>query len=337
MNRNKEYIHSVQQIDEHLTKNNFFPVYYFFGEDDFLMDEFINTIIQKNIEPSVKSFNLDIVDANSIDSKKLIALVTSYPMNSDKRIVVVKQFNKLLSSEQSIILLRRYIENPLGTTIMILIGDKLDMRTSFAKSLLKSNVYIVEFKALYDNQVVDWIKKRVKVFNKKITDSAANLIAEYVGNSMRDIHNELEKISIYIDQKEIIDENDVNSVVGITKSYNIFALQKAIGERRISEALFIVENMLDRSESAIGIIAMLTKYFQKLWIIRTSNLVSIGIAELFKIPSIFAKEYEKAASNYTVEEIEDAILQLAKTDEKLKSSQINEKLTMTLMIHNIIA
>lgn len=327
--------YSIQDLDEFISKGNFFPLYYFYGENDYLIDEYTKKIIDKNVEESLRSFNLVILDATNIKASELISIASAYPMNNQKKVVVVKQFKKLLGSENNIELLSRYVKNPLDSTILIFIGEKLDMRTTFAQQLKKSCI-IVEFKNLYDNQMPEWIKKRIRHYNKTITDSAARLIADYVGNSMREIDSELEKICLFINDKDIIDVEDVSAVVGMSKSFNVFALQKAIGERKISDALFIMENMLNRGESPIGIIAILTKYFHKLWLIRSANLTSSGICDVFKMQKFAAEEYEKSARNFTVEEIEKAIMQLTKADENLKTSSIDENLVMTLLIYSIL-
>ncbi|MDP2209974.1 MAG: DNA polymerase III subunit delta [Bacteroidota bacterium] len=336
MAKEKSDTASIQDLETSISQKKYFPLYYFFGDEDFLIDQFIKQIIRESVDESVKGFNVDIVDGNNIEVKNLLGIASAYPMISEKRVVVVKEFNKLLTSENNKTLIGRYLENPSESTIMLIIGSKLDNRTTIAKSI-KSNGMVVEFKPLYDNQVAGWIKNHIKNFGKKITDEAAQLIAECTGNSMREIHNELEKLTIYVDSKKMIDEDDVNSVVGVSKAFNVFSLQKAIGEKDISKSVTIIENMLNNGESALGTIVMLCKYFQKLWIIRGSDLKSeFDIVSRLKINQFFVKEYLNAARNYSIANIEQAFVKLVETDESLKSSSIDEKLAMTLLIYNII-
>lgn len=336
MAKEKSDIASIQDLETSIIQKKIFPLYYFFGDEDFLIDQFIQQIIRESVDESVKGFNVDIVDGNNIEVKNLLCIASAYPMTSEKRVVVIKEFNKLLTNENNKTLIGRYLENPSESTIILMVGSKLDNRTAIAKSI-KSKGMVVEFKPLYDNQVAGWIKNHIKNFGKKITDAAAQLIAECTGNSMREIHNELEKLTIYVDSKKMIDEEDVNSVVGVSKAFNVFSLQKAIGEKDISKAVTIIENMLNNGESALGTIVMLSKYFQKLWIIRGSGLESeFDIVNRLKINQFFVKEYLSAARNYSIANIEQAFDQLVETDESLKSSSIDEKLAMTLLIYNII-
>ncbi|MBU2471710.1 MAG: DNA polymerase III subunit delta [Bacteroidetes bacterium] len=327
---------TVKVLQSSILQKNIKPLYYFFGEEDYLIEEIVKLLIEKNIDKTVKGFNLDMIDGGSVNVKDVVAYASAYPMMSEKRVLVVRDFNKLLTSENSKEIMLRYLQNPSHTTVLIMTGTKLDNRTTIAKAI-RENGTVVEFKPLYDNQVHAWIRSHVKIFGKNITEEAAQLLAEYVGNSMREIHNELEKLSIYLGSKLTIEEDDVNAVVGVSKAYNVFALQNAIGQRDVSKAVTILENMMENGENSIGTIVMLTKYFQKLWIIKGSAPRSeVEIANLFNINKFFVKNFSTAASNYKLAEIENAFNILINTDETLKTSGMDEKLAMTLMIYNIM-
>ncbi len=327
---------TVKDLQSSILRNDVKPLYYFFGEEDFLIEEMVKLLIEKNIDESLKGFNLDMIDGGSINVREVVAYASAYPMISEKRVLVVRDFNKLIQSENNKEIMLRYLQNPSQTTLLIMIGTKLDNRTTIAKAI-KEYGTVVEFKPLYDNQVPAWIQNHARVFEKNISEEATHLLAEYVGNSMREIHTELEKLSIYLGDKLTIEEDDVSSVVGVSKSYNIFALQNAIGQRDISKAVTILEIMMENGENSIGTIAMLTKFFQKLWILKGSSLRSeTEMANLFKINKYFVQNFVSAASNYKLTEIENAFNELTLADETLKMSKMDEKLTMTLMIYNII-
>jgi DNA polymerase-3 subunit delta len=190
---------------------------------------------------------------------------------------------------------------------------------------------------LYDNQIPAWITKHAGDFGKKISGEGAELLAQYVGNSMREIHSELEKLSIYVANKSTIDEQDVNALIGVSKVYNIFALQKSIGEKNISKSMIILENMLDNGEQSLGIIVMLAKYFQKLWILKCTQFQSDAeVASVFGISPFFVKEYRNAVSNYKINEIENSFSALLEADEVLKTSSSEERMAMTLLLYKIM-
>lgn len=327
---------SLDDLESSIRQKKFKPLYYFYGDEDYLIDETIKLIINNSLDSSTKSFNLDVVDANSLSAKEFVALASSYPMMTEWRVVIVRDVNRYFISEANREIMQRYFQNPSSTTVLVMVGNKPDGRTAVTKSL-KENGILFEFKGLWENQIPTWIKKHVEVFGKKITNEGAELLAQYAGNSMREIHTELEKLSIYVGDKSTIGEEDINALVGVSKVYNIFALQKAVGEKDISKSMIILENMLDNGESPLGIIVMLAKYFQKLWILKGTQFQSDAeIANVFSISPFFVREYRSAAENYKIPEVENIFSVLLEADEALKTSASEERMAMTLLLYKIM-
>jgi DNA polymerase-3 subunit delta len=327
---------SFEELESSIRQKRFKPLYYFFGEEDYSIDELTKLIIKNSLDEGTKSFNLDVIDTNSVNAKELVALASSYPMMSDRRVILVRDVNRFFMSETNREIMQRYFQNPSMTTIMVMVGNKPDGRTAVMKTL-KENGILLEFKSLYDNQIPAWITKHAGDFGKKISGEGAELLAQYVGNSMREIHSELEKLSIYVANKSTIDEQDVNALIGVSKVYNIFALQKSIGEKNISKSMIILENMLDNGEQSLGIIVMLAKYFQKLWILKCTQFQSDAeVASVFGISPFFVKEYRNAVSNYKINEIENSFSALLEADEALKTSSSEERMSMTLLLYKIM-
>lgn len=327
---------SLDDLESSIRQKKFKPLYYFYGDEDYLIDETIKLIVNNSLDSSTKSFNLDVVDANSLSAKEFVALASSYPMMTEWRVVIVRDVNRYFISEANREIMQRYFQNPSSTTVLVMVGNKPDGRTAMAKSL-KENGILFEFKGLWENQIPSWIKKHVEVFGKIITNDGAELLAQYTGNSMREIHSELEKLSIFVGDKSTIGEEDINALVGVSKVFNIFALQKAVGEKNISKSMIILENMLDNGESPLSIIVMLAKYFQKLWILNGTQFQSDAeIANVFGISPFFVKEYRSAADNYRIPEVENIFSVLLEADEALKTSASEERMAMTLLLYKIM-
>src|SRR5207245_8859055 len=103
------------------------------------------------------------------------------------------------------------------------------------------------------------------------------------------VNNELEKVVLYVGDRATIGADDVNNVVGFSRQYNIFELQKAVGQQNIGRSIEILENMLRRGESPVWMIVMLTRYLMKLWLLQeflgkkvrqTDHPAGFGVAPL---------------------------------------------------------
>ena len=325
-----------QVLESSLVRKRYAPVYLFSGEEDFLVEEAIDQLIDQALDESVSSFNLDIVYGADVDARRIVALASAYPMMSERRVVIVREFDRLSEKEPLI----PYIENPLQSTSLVVISPKPDFRLKVFKAI-DANGTIVTFHQLFEDKIPAWIGKRVGEYGKKATPEACQMIGDHVGKSLRAIQNELDKLFIYIGDKLAIDADDVASVVGMSKQFNIFELQNAIGEKNLARSMSIMEYMLNAGESPIGIIVMLTRYFQKLWLLqelKTQNKSRYDLAKFLKVnPNniTLMNHYLQAVQKYDGAEIERVFGTLIATDEALKSSGGDEKLLMTLLLYKI--
>lgn len=325
---------SYQEVVKTLQQKKFSNLYLLHGEEDFLIDEVVDIIIIEALTESTKSFNLDVLDGENVDAKDIVSFASAFPMMSDYRIIVVRDINRVSNMD----LLLPIIEHPISTTITIFICNKPDYRQKIYKSL-QANGIVVEFKQLYEQDVSDWIALRFKLLGKKITPEACELFQSYVGRSLLEIKNEIDKLMIYVGDRSTIEAKDISDIVGLIKHFTIFELQKAIGQKDMFRSIEILQHLLAAGESPVGIIVLLSRYVQKIWQMQEllrKNTPRNEIAVVLGISPFFLSEYQEAARNYTASQIENCFSSLLETDAAIKTSVSDEKLLMTLMLYRLI-
>lgn len=338
MAKEKEKSASLERLAISFNQKEFAPLYLFYGEEDFLIEGAVNLLVGHAIDQSSRSFNLDILYGGDVDVRDVVSHASLFPMMAERRAVVVRDADKLVTSELSREILLRYLEHPLPSTILVFIMETVDMRLTIFKAFQERGV-VVEFKQLYENQIPDWIAKRVEKFGRRITPEACQLMQAHVGKSLREIHNEIEKLFVYVGEKKVIEVGDVAAVVGMSRMYNVFELQKAIGQGNLAWSIEIVEHMLDAGELPLGIIVMLTWYFQKLWVLPSLQKQvrsEYELASALHVSPYFIKEYIAAARRFPPSHIEHAFTALLEADATLKSTQEDPKLVMTTLVYKLI-
>ena len=93
-----------------LKKRVFDPVYFFFGEDDFLKDARMRELVDVAVDPVTRDFNLEVRRGNELDTETLDSLLSTPPMLAERRVVVVRDVDKLKKDART--LLMRYLEQP---------------------------------------------------------------------------------------------------------------------------------------------------------------------------------------------------------------------------------
>jgi DNA polymerase-3 subunit delta len=216
-----------------------------------------------------------------------------------------------------------YIERPAETTIFCIAykHKRFNFNSKFGKAL-KKHAVVMESKRLYDNQVPDWIQSYLRQKKLKIQALAANLLAEYLGTDLSKIANELDKLAINLPVGTEIDSEIIETNIGISKEYNVFEFQRALGQRDPVKANRIVQYFIANPKKSPlpMIMGTLYNFFSKaymLYFLRHSSDKDLTKALNLR-SSFFLKEYKSTVRNYSRRQMEDIFQVLKEYDLKSK-------------------
>jgi DNA polymerase-3 subunit delta len=286
-------------------KKDFAPIYLFHGDEDYFIDELENALEKNALEESEKAFNQSVVYGRDVSIGALRDMASRLPMMAPRQVIIVREAQDL----KELITLQSYVEKPVTSTVICLCykHKKVDGRTNFFKALKDKGV-IFESKKLYDNQVEDWIRAYVKDLGFDISPEATSMAYEYIGNQISTITNELQKVVLNLPKGSKIEVDAIQNAIGVSREYNVFELQKALGQRQKERAFLILHQMnLDiKTNPAVLIIGSLATYFTKIFTLHslhgaTENevLAAMGLKSSF-----FLKEYRLAAKYYLPHHLE---------------------------------
>lgn len=327
---------NYKEFNSHLEKGELGPAYFFVGPEDFLIENCVKSMIDLAVDPSTREFNLDVFYGSETDGGKIVDTAIAYPMLSDSRMVVVKEVQKLSAS--GLDLLAKYLEKPVPSTRLVLTCPKIDFRNK-AFSQIKSKSAFVEFKSLYDREIPGWIQGYLSQKKLKITHEASNLIHARVGNNLRTLANELDKIVLNLGEKKTIEETDVQTVVGLSRSFSGFNLNDAIGYKDLTQSLTILNLMLESGESPTVIVAMITRHFINLLKIKgaaTKNKSDKEISAQTGISPFFVGKSKQMARNYPLTQFPHIFRSLLKADLDLKTSQQPPEIALQTLLIQIM-
>ncbi|MEX0994743.1 MAG: DNA polymerase III subunit delta, partial [Balneolaceae bacterium] len=242
------------------------PVYFFYGEETFFLDLLQDEVI-KLIQPEQRDFNLDLLYGSESDPPQILDIARSFPMMADLRIVVVRDFQKLGSGADHQGHLNDflpYLENPNPTTLLCLIDSKSpDKRTNLGKTLSSSkNIYSCEFNKLPDYKLPDWTADWIRhKYNKEIDPEAAQILTQLVGDNLKILAAEIEKVCTFADQKTRITKEHIKNIAGSYREYSVIELKEAVIAKNLDRSLEIAEQMLLASNSDNGEIIRTVGFF----------------------------------------------------------------------------
>jgi len=309
---------SFENILLNLKNKIYSPVYFLFGEEPYFIDV-ISDFIEENVLSDVeKEFNQTIIYGKDIDVPTLISFARRFPMMSNYQIIIVKEAQDLNKIEE----LEPYILNAMESTLLVLCYkyEKFDRRKSFCKSIEKKGI-LFESARIYDNKIPDWIADYVRKQNYSISTKACFLLAEFLGNDISKIVNEISKLIINIPAKQEITEEYIEKNIGISKDYNVFELQKALGKKDVLKSNQIINYFAanPRENPLVKVIPLLFSYFSKILIYHhLADKSRNNVASALSINPFFVGDYQQAATNYSSSKIISIISILREYDLKAK-------------------
>ena len=309
------------EILTNLSKKVYQPVYFLMGDETYFIDEICDYIANHVLDESEKEFNQTILYGKDTDLATIISESKRFPLIGTHRVVIVKEAQHIRKIEG----LEVYLEQPQPSTILVICYKykTLDKRKKFTKELAKKNV-LFESKKLYDNQIPDWIQNHLSKHKYSIHPKAAFLLSEYLGADLGKITNELDKLMLVNKKGQEITSDIIERNIGISKDFNNFELNNALGKRDILKSNLIIKHFAanPKDNPLVVTIGVLFGFFQKILLYHTlKDKSKKNVASTLKVNPFFVRDYELAARNYPKGKLVKIISYLREYD--LKSKGVN--------------
>ena len=317
--------HTPQQVLAQLQQKQYSPVYLLQGEEPYYIDLITQYLETHVLSAAERSFNLTVVYGKDQPMEQILTQARRFPMGSTHQVVIVKEAQELpdLQKQAGRQLLERYVKAPQPTTLLVFAHKykTLDARQSLTKTLAQHAV-VVTTKKLYDHQLPDWIRAYVQEKKLNITEKALQMLQECVGNDLARQANELDKLRLNLAAGATIDEDVVQTYVGISKTYNAFELQRALARKDAYKAQQIAMHLAadPRSNPVIPLVALLFTFFSKLLLVHHAGAAAseTDLAGLLRVRPYFIGEYVSAAKKYPLPQVIANIHYLHEADLQLK-------------------
>ncbi len=307
-----------ENILSDLKNKIYYPVYLLSGEEPYFIDVVSDFIEENVLSEQEKEFNQTIVYGKDVDAITVMSYAKRYPMMSNYQVLIVKEAQDLDDIEAFL----PYVQNPVSSTILVLCYKyrKLDKRKSLFKTIEKFGV-VMESPVLYDNKIPDWISNYVKERGFSVSPKAAMLLAEFVGNELSKIVNELTKLFINLPAGSEITEDVVERNIGISKDFNVFELQKALGRKDVYKSNMIIRYFAAnlKENPLVKVIPNLYSYFTKVLLYHyLPDKSRNNAASALSVNPFFIQDYQTAARNYPLHRLVAVISNLREYDLKAK-------------------
>lgn len=324
---------SFEELRREVESGRIGPLYLFVGEEQYLQQRAIR-LLQDSVDEALRVFN---VSAYSIGSdsgagtKTTAAMVidaaNQLPMMSARRIVVVRDFDKVREDELELVL--SYLKRPAPTTTMVFQAVSPDKRRRLTAALLKSCT-VVTFDLLDESRAKRWAEQRLKESGCSIEPNALQRLIGLVGTGLTRLVNELDKLIAYADGG-VIDAAAVQELVPRAREHMGWELWDAINSRDRKRALKLMEHSLDDSD-ALPILGSLASLYRRL--LTGKELFENGASsqEIKSATGQWTEAFFRRLRQTSRAEIVRGLRRIAEVDNAIKNSEGTPRLQMQYLV-----
>lgn len=336
-------------------------IYLFHGEDELTRSEELAKAKKRLGEPALASLNTTVFDGRKMNLVSLIQTCDALPFMSERRLVIVEDFwsrfeppkgskakekqPKISTADTALITgLQEYLPRLPKTTLLAFVESQTLSPTNPIFTTLpsdKKQVYVKECKPLAERDLGRWIEQRMKAKGGEIAPQAACELARFVGNELRLLDQELEKLLAYVGFQRPVTVSDVHKLVNEAQTNNVFALVDAIGLRRRERAVRYLHELLESGASPAYLLSMIERQFRILLQVKELQAQKFPPSQIqasLEISHAFIVEKSlKQAQNFSMERLESIYSQLAEVEQTIKTGQIDELLALDLLAVELCA
>ena len=307
------------------------PVYFLKGDDQFLQSFFIENLSKKYFINN--ELNKTWLTTDELSGNEIIDKISTVDLFQTKQLFILKNPNKLKGNAAKDLI--SYCESPLQTNIVILIIDEYSDRSNMSKKL--QNILDPIFvSSPFENDMKKWAIYFFKIEKKIVQNDVVDFLVEIAGDSVFHLKNEIEKISIWLNNKNQITIQDLTQFSDLKRKRQRWEFLSAIGECDLEKSILIGKIMITMNDNFISLLYPLTCLFQEILFYKLNNGTFNNFNRYVPIPPSIRKQIPKFSRLYTKNQTAYALKYLGNIDKKQKTSFCSDETELLQFISGVI-
>ena len=334
------------ELKNQIKNSDFSNVYMIYGEEGYLKEFYVQKLKEKLVEPAFADFNFHQYDGKKSPLSDILTDADMMPMMSEYTFLLVRDY-PFDKSKDDVELLKSYLSDVNESAVIVFWFDNLEIDTKKNAKLraletaIAKNGTAVEFNRKTESELARLISAKVKKLGCTIDSTNAAYLVSVVGNDLKTILNETEKICSFVGEGEItrkiIDELAVKCLQA-----RVYDLSKFILNGKSDEAYGVLRGLFAQKEEPIVILAVISSCYIDMYRVKCAKACGKGEQSLTEYFNYKGREWlirnaVRDSKNLSLENLRCAIDTLSETDEKMKSTAVDKNLLLEETVTKLIA
>lgn len=215
--------------------------------EEFQRQERLAELVEAAVDPATRDFNYDVVSPEDLKKDsglgRLADLFLTFPMMAERRVVVIRDFDGVHVETRKKV--AQALQKIPETTLVIIEAEKAAITPKPPERYFRQET----FKRVYESGLPSWIRGRFVKRGRRVTESAVALLLNNVGDVLRELDSEVDKVCIGVGDRTNITEDDVGRIVGAFRRHTVYALCTAVGVGDFAEAARVLRSLLETEKN----------------------------------------------------------------------------------------
>lgn len=223
---------------------------------------------------------------------------------------------------------------PDSTVLIVLVDEELSASSPLLKAA-QAHGQVVLCTLPKGAALEHWIKRRVQSMGVKVSAEAVTLLADFIGNQLRLLANELEKLATYVGAGGVIEADHVRLLSAEVQAARIFDLTDALAQRNHTQALNLLHDLLADGQHPLALLPTITSQVRNLLLVKemaASGLRAAQIAAAIGSPPFVVEKALRNVGKFSNTQLEKTYHRLLDTDAALKRSRLTPEMALDLLV-----
>lgn len=344
-------VQGLNQIKKDIKEKNFSSCYVFFGHDEGIIKSSIDEIKAAVLTNGFADLNFMQFDGRKIESlDDIINACETLPLLSSHRVVLIYRASFLESGENSkdkklVDSFLKYIPEMSNETILIIYSLLYSKRDKPSSKIKRFEKVAKVIEAKYDSRekkavVLGFIEKIIKKDGKSINKVELEMLFELYKNSdSMFIKNELDKLLSFVEGNIVLKEH-IKAICTKNSDDDIFDLVDNISNKKFSQALDIMNDLIYKGEKPEGILFFIERQLRLLLLIKfgkNENKSLEYISKSLNLNPYICKNMMTQSSKFTISQLKKGIGMCLESEKRFKSEAIDKPGELELLIINLMS
>ncbi len=339
MAKRMEAPNGLQTLKADLKQKSPGRLYFFHGEETFLLHHYLGQLRKLLLDSLTESFNFHRLNQETFDMRVFADAVENLPMMAEHTLVQVDDIDLFkLSEGDRTKMIDVLTDIPDYCTVVftfITTPWKPDKRLKKLWEAIEKNGTIVEFAKQDQRDLAAWVTRHFAAREKRISTDLCLYLIDITGGTMTALSGEIDKICAYSGAVEI-KKSDIDAVTEPVLDAVVFQMTDMLSAGRYGDALGKLQQLLKMQQEPLAILGAVGSHFRRIGAARTlldHGKTAYDLQKLCGIPDYPARKTMDAARRFSPAFCKRAAELVLETDYRMKTSfDDNERLMEMLLL-----